>query len=169
MAETAAEEGGAAHLPHQPRQGFGALRGVGGQKGAEFFGEMDQDRPRFEHPDRFGAAAVDKRGDLAVRIGANEAARKLVALADVDQPSVIFGTAVARREQFLEHHGDLHAVGRAERIKLERMLADRQVLVVRRTRDGPVDIGETTAAFLVPRPDLRRHIFAVIGHRELLG
>src|SRR3546814_17319171 len=102
------------------------------------------------------------------RIGADETARKLIALADVDQPGVIFGARMARREQLLEHHRDLHAIGRPERIKLERMLADRQILVVRRTRDGPVDIGEKPAAFLVPRPDSRRHIFVVIGHRELL-
>src|SRR3546814_3597755 len=83
------------------------------------------------------------------------AARKLVALADVYQPGVIFGARMARREQFLEHHRDLHAIGRTERIKLERMPADRQILVVRGPRDGSVDIGETPAAFLVPRPDFR--------------
>src|SRR3546814_11573728 len=76
------------------------------------------------------------------RIGADETARKLIALADVDQPGVIFGARMARREQLLEHHRDLHAIGRPERIKLERMLADRQILVVRRTRHGPVDRSE---------------------------
>src|SRR3546814_14229342 len=103
MAETAAEKGRAAHLPHQPRQRFGTLCGVGRRESAEFFGKMDQDCARFEHPDRFAAATVDERGDLAVRIGADEAARKLVALADVDQPGVIFGASLARREQLPEH------------------------------------------------------------------
>src|SRR3546814_2649565 len=63
MAETAAEKGRAAHLPHQPRQRFGTLCGVGRQESAEFFGKMDQDCARFEHPDRFAAATVDERGD----------------------------------------------------------------------------------------------------------
>src|SRR3546814_5654283 len=89
MTETAAEKGRAAHLPHQPRQRFGTLCGVGRQESAEFFGKMDQDCARFEYADRLGPAAVDERGDLAVRIGADEAARKLVALADIDLPGVI--------------------------------------------------------------------------------
>src|SRR3546814_19284929 len=114
-------------------------------------------------------AAVDERGDLAVRIGADEAARKLVALADIDQPGVIFGARMARREQFLEHHRDLHAIGRTERIKLERMLSDRQILAVRRPRARTVAIGETPAAFSFPRTSFRLPPLVFVGPRQHLG
>ena len=44
VAEAAAEVGRAAHLPEQPRQAFGARRGLGRQERAELLGEVQQDR-----------------------------------------------------------------------------------------------------------------------------
>ena len=43
---------------------------------------------------------------------------ELVAVADADQPGVIFRARVARRQQLLQHHGHLHPIGGAERIEL---------------------------------------------------
>ena len=94
----------------------------------------------------------------------DEAAAELVALADLDQPGVVLGAVVAERQQLLEHDGDLLAVRRAERIELHRMLADRQLLVVRRAGDRAVDVGEAAAVGLVPGPDLGRDIIGGVGH-----
>src|SRR5690606_10017964 len=114
VAKTPAEERRAAHLPHEPGEDLRAVCGFGRQEGTEFFGEIDEDRARFEYPNWLGAAAIEERGDLAVRVDADEAARELVALADVDQPCVIFGAAMTGCEQLLEHYGDFHAIRRAE-------------------------------------------------------
>src|SRR3546814_18496832 len=54
-------------------------------------------------------------------------------------------------------------------MELERVAADRQVPVVRRAGDGAVDIGEASAAFLVPGPDFRGLIVGRFGHRALLS
>ena len=156
MAEAAAEEGRAAHLPHQPATGRRCARRVGGQEGAEFLGEVEQDGAAFEHA--LGVRrvrAVEQGGDLAVGIERDEAAAELVAFADVDQPGVIFRAGVARGEQFLEQDGDLDPVGGAEAVELERVIADGQVLVVRGAGDRPVDAGELAAAGLVPLPHAR--------------
>src|SRR5689334_2804256 len=68
-------------------------------------------------------------------------------------------------EKLLEHDADLLAVRRRERIELEGMLADRQLLVMRRAGDRTIDVGELAAAWLFPLPDLRDHIFAsAVGH-----
>ena len=101
--------------------------GIGRQEGAELLGEVEQDRAAFEHALRArGIAVVEQRGDLAVGIERDEAAAELVAFADVDQPGVIVGAGMARGEQFLEQDGDLDAVGGAEAVELERVLADGQ-------------------------------------------
>ena len=130
MAEAAAQIGRAAHLPEQPRQAFGARGRLGRQESAELLGQIQQDRAGLEHPDRLRAAAVHQRRDLGVRVDRHEAAAELVALADLDQPGVVLGAAVAERQQLLEHDRDLHAVRRAQRVELQRMAADRQLLVV---------------------------------------
>ena len=112
MAEAAAEEGRAAHLPEQPRQGLGAFRAGCGQELAELLGEIDEDCAGFEDPDRLGTAAIEQRRDFGIGIHVDEAAAELVALADVDQPGVIFGILVTALEQFLEHDRDLLPVRR---------------------------------------------------------
>ena len=94
----------------------------------------------------------------------HEAAAELIAFADLDQPGVVFCAAFTEREQFLQHDRDLDAVGRRQRIELQRMLADRQFLVVRGAGDRPVDAGKFTAAFLVPFPDFRRRVFGFLRH-----
>ena len=164
MAEAAAEIGRAAHLPEQPGEALGARRRLGRQEGAELFGEMDEDGAGLEHPDRLFAAAVEQRRDLRIRIDRDEAAGELVAVADPDRPGVVFGARMTRREQFLEHNRDLHAIGRGERIELQRMAPDRELLVMRRTGDRPVDVGEASAIGLVPGPDLRRRVFTRLCH-----
>ncbi len=127
MAEAAAEEGGRAHLPEQPVHRLGAGAQLSRQEGAEFFREIDEDRGGFE--DAQGLAAilrlvVHQRRDLRIRIDADEAGAELVALADIDQPGIVFGARVAGRQQLLQQDRYFHAVGGAQRIELQRMLAD---------------------------------------------
>ena len=112
----------------------------------------------------FGPLRSISAGIFEFGIDRDEAAAELVAVADPDQPGVIFGAGVAERQQLLQHHRDLHAVRRAERIELQRMAADRQLLVVRGPGDGAVDVGEAAAVGLVPGPDFRRHILVRRGH-----
>ena len=153
MPEAAADEGRAAHLPEQPRQAFGARGRRGGQQGAELLGQMHQDRAGLEDPDRLRAAAVEQRRDLRVRIDLDEAAAELLAVADLHQPGVVFRAGMAQREQLLQHHRDLHAIGRAQRVELQRMAPDRQRPLVRGAGHRPVDAGELAAAGGVPGPD----------------
>src|SRR5690349_14033892 len=168
MTEAAADIGRAAHLPEQPGQALGACGALLGQELAEFLSEVHQDRTGLEDADRFRAAAVHHRRDLRVRIDLDEAAAELVALADADQPGVVFGALVALREQFFEHDRDLDAVRRALRVELQRMLADRQFLLLLRAGRRAIDVGEAAhcAVGLVPGPDLGRRVF---GHRETPG
>src|SRR4051812_49232168 len=107
---------------------------------------MDEDSPGFEYADGLRAAAVDERRDLGIRVYVHKAAAELVAVADSDRPCVIFGVLVTLCEQLLEHDCDLLAVRSGERIELEWMLADRQVLVVGRAGDRAIDTGELAAA-----------------------
>ncbi|ENN88140.1 hypothetical protein RHSP_39340 [Rhizobium freirei PRF 81] len=164
--ETAAEIGRAAHLPEQPGQAFGTSRLLLRQEGGELFGEIGQDRSRFKNADRLGAAAIEQGGDLRIRVNLDEAAAELVAVTDLDQPGVIFGAAMTKRQQLLEQDRDLHAIRRAERIELKRMAADRQFLFMRRPGDRTVDIGELAAIRLVPGPDLRRRVFGRTVHKH---
>jgi hypothetical protein len=125
---------------------------------------MHQDRLRLEHADRRRAALIQQRRDLGVRVDGDEAAAELIAFADPNQPSVVFGAAMALRQQFLQHHRDLHAIGRRQRIELERMASDRQLLVMGRPGDRPVDAGEPAAVFFVPGPNLGRRVGGRVGH-----
>ena len=167
MTKAAAQQGAGAHLPEEPAERRGARRRIGRQEHAEFFGEIEQDRAGFEHALRRRDAMVHQRRDLAVGIDRHEAAGKLVALADADEPCVIIGGADAGLQQFLQHDRHLLPVGRGERIKLQLVVADRQVLVMGRAGDRPVDVGELAAAGLVPGPDLGRSIGG-IAHGEFL-
>ena len=97
MPEPAAKIGRAAHLPEQPAQRFGALRTVLGQERAEFLRQIQQDRARFKHPLRLGFAMVHQRRDLRIRIGRHKAAAELIAIADLDQPGIVFSTLVPQR------------------------------------------------------------------------
>jgi hypothetical protein len=57
---------------------------------------------------------------------------------------------VAELEQFLEQDRGFLAIGRGERIKLERMLADGEIPIVRRAGDRPIDVGELSPAQRIP-------------------
>ena len=166
VAESAAEVRRAAHLPEQPGQTFGPRRASRHQR-AELLGQVHQDGARLEHADRRLAAAIQERGDLRVRVHLDEPAAELIAVVDLDQPRVVLRAAVPELQQLLEHHGDLHPVGRRQRVELQRMASDRQLLLVGRTRDGSVDRGERSAVGPVPGPDLRRHILGLVRHRPL--
>lgn len=104
---------------------------------------------------------VDQGRDLRVRIGADKAAGELVAFLDLDQPGIIFRAPVAKRQQLFQHDGDLDPVGGGQGIELQRMFADRQVLVMGRAGYRPVDAGELTAIGLFPGPDFWRGVGGV--------
>ena len=129
-----------------------------------------QDGAAFEHALGVrGIAIVEQGGDLAVGVERDEAAAELVAFADVDQPGVIFGAGVARGEQFLEQDGDLDAVGGAEAVELERVLADRQLLVVRGAGDRAVDARELAAAGLGPLHTAGGHVVGGLVGEGFVG
>ena len=96
MAEAAADIGRAAHLPEQPGQAFGTSGGVGRKKRTELLGQIHQDRTGLEDADRLGAAAVDQCRDLRVRVYRDKTAAELIALADLDQPRIVFRALVPK-------------------------------------------------------------------------
>ena len=106
---------------------------------------------------------VHQGRDLGVRVGRNKSAGKLVALHDVDQPGIILSAGMTRREQFFKHYSDFDAVRCAQRIELQRMFPNLQILVMGRARNRPVDAGETPAALSIPFPDLRWDI-GIVSH-----
>jgi len=106
---------------------------------------------------------VEQRRDLGVRVERDKAAAELVALADLDQPGIVLGALVAFRQQLFEHDRDLDPVRRAQRIKLKRMLADRQLPLKLRAGSRAVDIGEPAEGRL-GYPDLGRRVFGGVGH-----
>jgi hypothetical protein len=110
---------------------------------------------------------VDERRDFGIGIDGHEAAGELVAFADSDWPGVILRAVVTSLEQFLEHDRRFLAVGGRQRIELQRVLSDRQVLLVRRAGDRPIDVGELAAARAFPGPHLRRHIVGAVCHLGL--
>src|SRR5690606_16730470 len=99
-----------------------------------------------------------------VRIDSDEAGSELIAVANANEPRVVLSALVTEREKFLEHHRDFHAVRRCQRVKLEGMLADGELLLVRRPGDGAIDVREASAVLLVPGPDFGRRIFGAIAH-----
>jgi len=109
---------------------------------------MHQDSAGLEDADRLGAAAIDHRRDLGIGVYRDKAAAELITLADPDQPGVVLGALVAAGQQLFEHDRDLDAIGRALRIKLQRMAADWQLLVVGGAGNRAVDVCEPAAARL---------------------
>ncbi|CAM4851251.1 unnamed protein product [Rotaria magnacalcarata] len=162
-AQLAEHRANARHLEHQPLNRFITCRRIFGEQLAGFFRQVDQDRAGLEHTNRLGAAVVHQRGDLRVRVDCDKTAAELVAVADLDQPGVVFRAGMPEGQQLFEEDGDLLPVGRGQGIQLQRVLADRQFLFMGRAGNRAVDAGEGAAAFGVPGPDFRRY---VIGHAE---
>jgi hypothetical protein len=157
--EAAAQEGRTAHLPEQPAERLGTRRTRCRQEGpAELLRQIHEDGPRLEHPHRLGPAAVHEGRDLGIGVHLDKAAAELLAFVDADQPGVVFRAAVAQGQQLFQQDGDLHAIGRAERIELQRMAAHRQLTLVRGAGNRTVDVGELTATGGVPGPDLGRRV-----------
>ena len=71
---------------------------------------------------------------------------------------------MAERQQLLEHDRDLLTIRSGQRIELERVAADRQLLVVGGAGDRAVDVRELAAARLAPGPDLWRGVFGRTAH-----
>jgi hypothetical protein len=153
-----------AYLPEQPRQAFGARGRFRRQELPELLSQIHQDRAGLEDADRLGAAAVDQRRNLGIRVDRDKAAAELVTIADPDQPGVVLRTLMPEGQQLFEHDRDLDAVRRALRVELKRMTADRQLLLVRGARDRAVDVLEPAAARLRPSPNFGRRVFRAVGH-----
>src|SRR5205085_10576481 len=79
-------------------------------------------------------------------------------------PGVVFGLGEPGFEQLLEQDRDFLSVGRAERVELERMLADRQLVLLARARGRAVDPGELAAVRGIVVPDLGRGVD--VGHPD---
>jgi hypothetical protein len=141
MAEAAAQEGALpicqnSQLRHSARAARCRQEGA-----AELLGQVHQDGAGLEHPHRLRPAAVQQRRDLGVGVDLHEAAAELLALVDADQPGVVLGARMAQGQQFLQHHGHLDAVGRAQRVELQRWRPTGSALM-RGAGDGAVDAGE---------------------------
>ena len=167
MPEAAAKIGRAAHLPEQPGQAFRAQCGIDRHQFLMFGRQIHQDRAGFEHAGRRIGAVIHQRRNFRVRVSLDESAAELVAVADPDQPGIVFRTLVAQRQQFLQHHRHLHAVRRAQRVELQRVLADRQFLLVRRAGNRAVGAGKRPRVLAVPFPDLRRRVGRCVAHPEI--
>ncbi|MNH16457.1 hypothetical protein D3C79_761010 [compost metagenome] len=155
MSEATAQVRGRAHLPEQPVQSLGALRQVLGQEVAEFFCQVQQDRAGLEDASGRRDATVEQGRDLRVGVDLDKTAGKLIAFANADEPSVVFGAATAEGQQFFKQYGDLYAIGGGQGIKLQGVFANREHLVMGRSGDGSVDVGKFAARRCVVFPDLR--------------
>jgi hypothetical protein len=164
VAETTAQVGRRTHLPEQPIERFGARGGALGQQGTKLFGQIQQDGAGLKHARGRLGAAVEQGRNFGVGVDRHKTAGELVAIADFDEPAVVFGAGVAQGEQLFEHHRDLHAVGRGHGIQLQRVLAHRQGFVVRGAGNGAVDVGKLAAVGLVPSPDGGRCVGGFVGH-----
>src|SRR5690606_9261093 len=89
---------------------------------------------------------------------------ELVAIADLDQPGIVLGAAVAKGKQLFEHDADVDAVERGQGIQLQRVLAHRQRLFLSRPGRRRVDAGELAARRRIVRPDLRRNVGSGVSH-----
>src|SRR5690554_1751021 len=163
VTEAAADEGRTAHLPEQPVEALGTTTDVLRNEGAEPVRQIQQDGAGLEQPQRRVHAGVEHRRDLGVGVDLDEAAAELIALADANQPGVVFRLAEAGLQQLFKHDGDLDPVGRGQRIQLQRMLATRQLTRVGGPGNGPVDAGKLAAVVLVPGPDPWWYV-AVFAH-----
>src|SRR6516165_2461225 len=164
VAKAAADVGRAAHLPEQPRQTFGAGGRLRWQELAEFLGQVHQDRAGLEDPDRLGTAAVDQRRDLGIRVRGDKAAAELIAVAYLDQPGIVLRALMTEGQQLFEHDRNLDAIRCAQGVELQRVAADRQLLLVRGARGWPVDVLEPAAIWLGPTPDFGGRVFGGVGH-----
>src|SRR5581483_2885157 len=62
-----------------------------------------------------------------------------------------------------------HAIGRCQGIKLQRVTADRQFLLVGGSSDRTIDAGKAPAALFIPCPDFGRLVGGDVGHQWLRG
>src|SRR5690554_5053398 len=166
MTEATTEQRSAPHLPEQPIQALGAPGHVLGNELTELLRQVQQDGAGLEQPQRRVDAGIQHGRDLRVGVDLDKAATELVTLVDTDQPGIVLGLADAQLQQLLEHDGDLDAVGRGQRIQLQRLLAARQLTVVGRAGNRAVDAGELAAIFLIPGPDSGWGV-SVLGHHIL--
>ena len=104
-----------AHLEHQPLQHAVAPGGVAGDEPAGLLGEIDEDRPRLEEPERraAGAVRVDDRRDLAVRVQRQKGGTPLVAAVETDAVRLV------GQPGLLEQDRDLHPVRCRHRVELQ--------------------------------------------------
>jgi hypothetical protein len=109
----------AAHLEHQPLQGLVLAAVASRQEAAGLAGEVDQDGAGFHHLDGLavGAVGVDDGRDLAVRVDGDEGRRELLALRDIHLVHPVGQLA------FLQHDGNLAAVGRAPCVQFDHRLS----------------------------------------------
>ncbi len=101
----------AAHLPHQPFHRLPVRRRLLGPELAGLLGEIHQDRARLEQ--RSAVVAVDDGGDAVVGADLEEIGLELLVLGDVDRVRGVIQAAL------LQHDGDLAAVGRRPRVKID--------------------------------------------------
>ena len=104
-----------ANLEKDPLDAFIALDGVCGQELAGLLRQIDQDGARFHDRNQLStwSLRVDDGRDLRVGVDRFELGRVLIALEDVDQMGVVV------EPEFLQRHGNLDAVGRVDRVKLD--------------------------------------------------
>src|SRR5215510_4960282 len=124
MTKPATDVGRTSHLPEQPVQRFGALVSIGREERAKFLCQIEKDRTGLEYATRLASAPIHQGRYFRVRVHFHKATAELLAFADVDQPGIVLGTAVAECEKLFQHHGYFHAVGRCTRIELQGVLAD---------------------------------------------
>src|SRR6266851_9726178 len=104
-----------AHLEVHPLDGFVSARRIVRQQLSSFLGEILQDRPGFEQPERLAIRSIriEDSGDLAVRVQRQEFRRLLVVLVEVDEMHFV------RQPDLLQHDRHLDAVWRRKRIELK--------------------------------------------------
>src|SRR6185437_5587446 len=91
IADLAEHRPDAAHLEMYPLDGLVSARSVGRQQLTGFLGEILQDRPGFEQPERYAGRPIriDDRRDLAIRIERQELRRLLVILVEIDEVHLV--------------------------------------------------------------------------------
>jgi hypothetical protein len=105
----------ATHLPHQPLGDRNLLARIRAGEPAGLGGEIEQDRPAFEHADgrAIGAVGIDDGGDLVVRADGEERRLELLLLGDVHDMHPV-GQA-----HLLQRHADLAAVRRVVGVEVD--------------------------------------------------